>query len=1098
MLNEVNTIREQMGLPLLNENELLHLELSKINLDPMNEGVWDNVKYALSKLGRYKAGGKIFGKSQTDAKAAAQITAILDKQGNEIIKSLDKAIKEKNPEFPNNKGEMEYLNTILEIATVYDSIVAATKIAPGKEGHLPVDAANAIIEDLRAYTQKYLDVDLTAAFSVFNEEEEGVEEMIDEASSPAQQAAIAISKKENGVKEGEIDEAAYDVGRSIGRGIGKAVKGVKDFYNDAKAVNDKGDAVASKFAATKDAIKKGELKAYDTERMKTLKSWRLPLSLMGAGASFGALSWVIEYLFPPEKITTMTPKEVTETVKQAFGNIKPGEGMTQIMNRTLGTGLSPNSNPNDVVAALSKLGGGNPQTGVDIITQRGGIFADPVAAKATLTELVKNPTEHGSTLKQVFTGTWAGTGKAAGDTLVTVSGGTLTGLITKAVITWTTKTTIIKSTKAVIAAPILKVLGIGLLAGGVVAALSRYKGRKSSRAQVLNDLIQYLRPTEGTKENPPVIDDDGGGKEQGGGKEKQGGNDAQLYNYLKKYFQDIYNFRSQVNTDTYGKGGTSNADKVYSGSGGVPSNTQVTPKDADDLLKLMESLEPMSEETIDQIGLSSNQLKLIKTNIQRLTQLIKLINKFNSQDKNLNGLINKAQQNPVSTIDINSLLQSDAKSLKIFVSDFNKALYAVKFKNGSSIIDQLGKIQINKLDEKAERVESKSAMNAIYNKRRELLANLPGYITTLYSIFSFLIDKMKSNPEGNKKAQADYLTGQKGGKESPGLTSTDKAEMNKGLNAGNSGGAFGGFRAAGQNLEEGSVLTKAEMIAIMIEEAAVAPEEGGEQGGQEQVNQNGRHFKIMKALAAVAPTYARTIAKAYNDMYPDDQKLSTIKLGNYLTVTLNAIAFIPESRMKTYIKQAGGDMAAYISTLSRIDEANSANSDAIRQSANYKLMTSLSSVITSFKNKIAMRYNQENPMDRVSAPKLSSFLETVLMGAAMIPKNKMRQFIQDSGGDFAMYTKALANITELEPGEEIAGGNFPVDTFKPDNVEGYDLSRQKDSFRIGLSKKAAEVISRQTDTKLDEKNMLSVMKILIDTLNKKYLRPDKQIPMTGK
>jgi hypothetical protein len=64
-------------------------------------------------------------------------------------------------------------------------------------------------------------------------------------------------------------------------------------------------------------------------------------------------------------------------------------------------------------------------------------------------------------------------------------------------------------------------------------------------------------------------------------------------------------------------------------------------------------------------------------------------------------------------------------------------------------------------------------------------------------------------------------------------------------------------------------------------------------------------------------------------------------------------------------------------------------------------------------------------------------------------------------------------------------------------VGGYDLKGQKDSFRIGLSKKAAEVISRQTDTKLDEKNMLSVMKILIDTLNKKYLRPEKQIPMTG-
>ena len=372
ILNEVNTLRKQMGLPLLNENELLHLELSKINLDPMNEGAWENVKYALSKLGRYKAGGKIFGKSQTDAKSAAQITAILDKQGNEIIKNLDKTIKEKNPEFPNNKSQVEYLNTILEIATVYDSLIAATKVAPGKEGHLPVDAANAIIEDLRAYTQKYLDVDLTAAFSVFNEEVEISED-----------EPYNVTLEEDIIDE-KIVGKAYDIGRSIGRGIGKIGAGIEGANNDGKAIQDKGNAVAGKFAATKDAIKKGDLKGYDTERMKTLKSWRLPLSLMGAGASFGALSWLIEYLFPPEKITTMTPKEVTETVRQAFGNIKPGEGMTQIMNRTLGTALGPNSNPNDVVAALTKLGGGNAQTGVDIITQKGGVFADPVAAKATL------------------------------------------------------------------------------------------------------------------------------------------------------------------------------------------------------------------------------------------------------------------------------------------------------------------------------------------------------------------------------------------------------------------------------------------------------------------------------------------------------------------------------------------------------------------------------------------------------------------------------------------------------------------------------------------------------------------------------------------
>jgi hypothetical protein len=355
---------------------------------------------------------------------------------------------------------------------------------------------------------------------------------------------------------------------------------------------------------------------------------------------------------------------------------------------------------------------------------------------------------------------------------------------------------------------------------------------------------------------------------------------------------------------------------------------------------------------------------------------------------------------------------------------------------------------------------------------------------------------MKSNPKGDKEAQADFLTGQKGGKESPGLTSTDKAEMNKGLNAAKSGDTFGGFRAAGQNLEEGSILTKAEMIAIMIEEAMVTPKDGGEQNPEETVNQNGRHFKIMKALALVAPTYSTRIAKGYNDMYPEDPKISPTRLRNYLTVTLNALAFVPEGRMKRFIKMGGGDLTSYIAALNRIDEAGS-NVDALKESANYKLMMALSTVITDFQSKIAMTYNQQNPMDRLSAPKLAAFLQSVLVGAAMMSRDRMRMFIINSDGDFSAYTKALANISKLEPGEGPAGENFPINTFKPNNVGGYDLSGQKESFRIGLSKKAAEVISRQTDTKIDEKNMLATMKTLIDMLNKKYLQPDKQIPMVG-
>ena len=159
ILNEVNDMRRQMGLQVLSESELLELELSKIDLDPLNEGWWENAKYALSKLGRYKAGGKILGKSQTDAKARADIAKLLEKEANEVIRNLDKSIREKNPEFPNNKSQLDFVNTIIEIATVYDSLVAATKLKQGDPGFLPVDAANVIINDLKQYTQKYLDVD---------------------------------------------------------------------------------------------------------------------------------------------------------------------------------------------------------------------------------------------------------------------------------------------------------------------------------------------------------------------------------------------------------------------------------------------------------------------------------------------------------------------------------------------------------------------------------------------------------------------------------------------------------------------------------------------------------------------------------------------------------------------------------------------------------------------------------------------------------------------------------------------------------------------------------------------------------------------------
>jgi hypothetical protein len=380
-----------------------------------------------------------------------------------------------------------------------------------------------------------------------------------------------------------------------------------------------------------------------------------------------------------------------------------------------------------------------------------------------------------------------------------------------------------------------------------------------------------------------------------------------------------------------------------------------------------------------------------------------MVNKFSSQDKNLARLIDSAKGNPVSTADINSMLESDPKSLKIFVSDFNKALYSIEFKNGNSIIDQLGKIQVNKLqedeivDEKAEREQPKGAMNKIYNDRRAFLGNLQGYVKTLYSIFSYLIDKIKSNPQGDAEEKKDFLPGQD-------QKSSEKAQSNQGLNA---------------------------------QQDEPSPMGGG--SGQRTLRDVGRTFE----------------------------------------------------EGKRYTKEELSEMNMDMSM--DMEENINPKTEAMLNSVNGKIFTQLAKVVPELSTRIATAYQQEYG-EAVNKARLGKFLETVLGALATVPQQRMVQIINRGDVDITAYKRMLKDLKSME-GE---GGDQPVQTtassfnagspekFLPVNVGEYDLAGQKNSFRIGLAQKAAEIISRQTDMKLDEKNMLAVMKQLIDTLNSKH------------
>ena len=113
------------------------------------ENLWSNIKYGLSKLGRYKADGKIFGKGKTDKKSAEEIGRIMGDTSNAALSAVYDIVKEKSPQWPNDKSRVAFLIGVLMYGQFYDSIVAAAEKSPGEEGYLDPEVANKFIENTR-------------------------------------------------------------------------------------------------------------------------------------------------------------------------------------------------------------------------------------------------------------------------------------------------------------------------------------------------------------------------------------------------------------------------------------------------------------------------------------------------------------------------------------------------------------------------------------------------------------------------------------------------------------------------------------------------------------------------------------------------------------------------------------------------------------------------------------------------------------------------------------------------------------------------------------------------------------------------------------
>ena len=501
----------------------------------IDEGAWESIKYGLSKLGRYKAGGKIFGKGKTTKAAQEKIRKILNKESNKLLRSLDDEVKKVAPEFPNDKKRFTFLKGIITMGSFYDSIVAATKKNPDEEGYLPIDAANEIIADLREIVKKYLDVDLAAVYTTM-ESEEGKENILTEEELEILKWDVLTEEEVQ-----MLDEKNFL--KKIGKGIGKvtgAISKAKDKVMDkafgAKKGSDKptkgGPGQSAKFQQTSGS---GE---FESDRMgkKGLASNRLPILLNMLGGAMGAYSWLantewFKSLFT-EKISytdTEQVREVVQTKSEVLNDIKPGEGLYKGLSRVTDIQVDASSSPDKFISQLEQIGGGDAHKGVDLLCQKGGWMMKPAEASKGLHALVDNPNSVDN-MGEFFKGGASGTGKLVDpktglDTTLygTKAGTTLTSLLVKNVPVLVTKfvtRTAVKTGAGYYTAKglgnVLGPIGLALVLAGVTVKVLREKGQRQSRAKTLDDLLQSLKEIEPTEENPPIIDEPVGDEEGGG------------------------------------------------------------------------------------------------------------------------------------------------------------------------------------------------------------------------------------------------------------------------------------------------------------------------------------------------------------------------------------------------------------------------------------------------------------------------------------------------------------------------------------------------------------------------------------------------------
>jgi len=347
---------------------------------------WEKAKGVMAKMGTLEKSGKMGiswlpggenrAKGEAYADAKEKLAAAAEKAASQLInRDLSALMKQKYPKFPNMTTTEEFNDALLDIGTIYDSVVASTEKDPQDEEYLDPVSANYLIAYLREYVQYNLDNELSDVGKHAIEENEELEE----AAPPRGGVADVPTTPTPTRRSGQVGRPAS------GQADYAAPEGPKGRYTRHAAVKGR----ASDASTTIQGLKSNTLPAI--------------LGYLGAAAG-GAAGYVAMTTNVPPPEPGMADEEIWKTVSQSVE-----------------TNVNLAADPNGTLAMFAN-GAGDPQNfqdiagNIDKIAAAGGITPDEVIS--TYSDVAMMGEESEVALKAVYE--W---GKQGGDISAWGAGG---------------------------------------------------------------------------------------------------------------------------------------------------------------------------------------------------------------------------------------------------------------------------------------------------------------------------------------------------------------------------------------------------------------------------------------------------------------------------------------------------------------------------------------------------------------------------------------------------------------------------------------------------------------------------------------------------